>query len=592
MDETKIVADFLAKNLEKILTIGYQAFGKADEIVQIKLRTAYRNYLSNTREKYSKAKSFFIRSQSVDLYSYYVPTGISCAIREIDEPRFRYCIENSSRIVITGSGGSGKSVLIKHLFLDCIEDKTYVPILIELRDLNGEDKSLDEFISFTLDIYGFDTAGDYVSRAKQAGHFCFFLDGFDELNLRLRKPILKQISALSNKFPQCPIFISTRPDDTFSGLSEFSIFQMEPLSLLNATQLVSKLPFDADIKTKFITALVGGLFERHESFLSNPLLLSIMLLTYGENAEIPSKLSIFYNQAYEALFQRHDAIKGGYSRERRTPLDIQDFSRVFSLFSLLTYERSLFKISRTECLKFLSKSRDSLHLKFESEDYLSDLLSAACLMIEDGLELAFSHRSFQEYFVALYISSAPPDVQKKLMDRYLDRMESDEVIHLLYEINPDLVERALLVPRLEKFFVEIGVKRTVGVTHAARYAKKCVSCFRIGRNGLYAILSDDSYAAYSLVGLTVEKCTEFKFPKDEVFAAHASALIERHGSDIADKNVDSPGLSVRSPLLLDIVSGPGTFSVEYLAQAFSAFKRLKTKHSNTVANLDTLLGIR
>jgi hypothetical protein len=56
-----------------------------------------------------------------------------------------------------------------------------------------------------------------------------------------------------------------------------------------------------------------------------------MLLSYGQSASIPNKISVFYNQAYEALFERHDVLKDGFRRKRLTPLDIQDFARVFAV---------------------------------------------------------------------------------------------------------------------------------------------------------------------------------------------------------------------------------------------------------------------
>lgn len=353
MEEGKFAADFVSANIEKIFDFGKKAYGKVDAVLQVSLKTAYTDYLNASRLKYSKSKSFFIRNQPVELYTYYVPTGISCGDKLISKPDFKKCTEFTNRIVISGTGGSGKSVLIKHLFLNCIQEKTHTPILIELRDLNAYEKSLDDFVSETLSNFGFKTTDDYIKNAKEAGHFSYFFDGFDEITPKLRIKIIKQISSLSKKFPKCPIFISSRPDDDVSGLDDFSTFRMRPLQLNEALDLVTKLPFDDVIKSKFCSNLSDGLFEKHESFLSNPLLLSIMLLTYGENAEIPSKLSIFYNQAYEALFRRHDAYKGAFNRDRLTTLDIQDFSKVFSLFCLQTYEKRLFKMPRSVCLEFI-----------------------------------------------------------------------------------------------------------------------------------------------------------------------------------------------------------------------------------------------
>jgi len=61
MDDGKFAADFIAKNIEKIWGIGKKTFKVFDETIQIKLKTAYTNYLTNTKDKYSKSKSFFIR---------------------------------------------------------------------------------------------------------------------------------------------------------------------------------------------------------------------------------------------------------------------------------------------------------------------------------------------------------------------------------------------------------------------------------------------------------------------------------------------------------------------------------------------------
>lgn len=591
MDEGKFVADFIASNLVKILALGKEALGTVDEIVQIKLKTAYTTYLTRTREKYSKSKSFFIRNQSVDLYSYYVPTGITCDSVTLNKPSFKNCLEHSNRIVITGTGGSGKTVLMKHLFLDCISDKRYTPVLIELRDLNSEQQTLDNFVSKTLETYGFDISGDYVKRAKKLGHFCFFLDGYDEVNHKQRKKLIKQIDTLSNKFSACPIFISSRPDDVFSGIDQFSIFNVMPLNLQTAINLIEKLPFDHMIKTKFIADLSDGLFEKHESFLSNPLLLSIMLLTYGENAEIPSKLSIFYNQAYEALFQRHDANKGGYSRNRLTNLDIQDFSRVFSLFSLQTYEKRLFKLPRTECLKYIEKSRDNLHKQFDADDYLQDLLSAACLLLEDGLEIAFSHRTFQEYFVALHISSAQPEIQKKLIDRYWKNMTSDNVMYLLSELNPELIESVLLVPKLEALFNEIGVKKKVGITHAAKYMKISFRTLNIEKDKLTASFSDNSPSIASVVGLAIYLCKTYELPDDDYFEKNNDEMFLKYGNEKGKVRFETSSLSYKSPVMADTLNSEGAFSISYLQAAFKAYKQLKLKHDNRSENLDELLGI-
>nr|WP_294840471.1 NACHT domain-containing protein [uncultured Methylotenera sp.] len=596
MDEGKFVADFLSANLEKIYSFGKKVYGTADAAIQINLKTAYTEYLNNSRLKYSKSKSFFIRNQPAELYSYYVPTGISCEKKIIEKPNFRNCLEFTNRVVISGTGGSGKSVLIKHLFLDCIQTKTHVPILIELRDLNSYDKTLDDFIKETISSFGFKTTDEYIKSAQSAGHFCYFFDGFDEITPKLRKRVIKQISLISKKFPSCPIFLSSRPDDELGEIEDFSIFKICPLSLNEAIELVSKLPFDETIKNKFCNNLSQGLFDKHESFLSNPLLLSIMLLTYGENAEIPSKLSIFYNQAFDALFRRHDAYKGAYSRDRLTTLDSQDFSRIFSLFCLQTYDKRLFKMPRSVCYEYIEKSIKILDIQVNPDDYINDLLSAVCLMIEDGLEIAFSHRSFQEYFTALYISTAAPETQIKLIDRFWIDICSDDVMSLLREINPDLFERALLIPKLGEVFVELGVKRNFTITHFVRYLKLFFSeigCMGDERGISYMYVSNNANLRISqnqLLKIAVREYSNYQFFSEQELNNFRDRMYESCFRN--DENYRTSSLSIKSPLITSIDQYGAWHSSTYLTAAYGVYKKLKLKHLNTTQSFDILLGIK
>lgn len=591
MNEAEFAAEFVASNFEKIVDLGVKAYGAVDEQIKLRLRNCYKQYLLRTRERYSKSKSFFIRNESVDLYSYYVPTGIQCGRNKISNPKFLSCISASKRIIISGTGGSGKSVLMRHLFLDCISSKQFVPVMIELRDINSDASSLEDKIKDTLDTYGFEASNEFIQKAKSAGHFCFFLDGYDEVNHSTKRNLIQQIKKISNKYSDCPIFISSRPDEVFNGIEDFNIYRILPLDIELASNLVKMLPFDEEIKEKFSKALLDGLFEKHESFLSNPLLLSIMLLTYGQNAEIPSKLSIFYNQAYEALFQRHDANKGGYSRERRTNLDIQDFSRVFSLFSLQTYEKRLFKMPRTDCLGYIEKSRDNLNKKFQPEDYLADLLSAACLLMEDGLEISYSHRSFQEYFVSLQIASSSPDIQEQLVNRYWKNMVSDNVIYLLSEINPELVERVLIIPKLTSLFKEIGVKNKVGVTHTAKYLKKVYRSLNISQDSCTATMNGVDANFSSVVHLAVSLCDSYQNPGEAYFNEHQREMFEKYGNGINRVEYPTKELSYKSPIMADTIHSKGAFSRDYLQAAYNSLKMLKNKHDNRSRDLESLLGI-
>ena len=44
-------------------------------------------------------------------------------------------------IIIQGTGGIGKSTLMKHLFINELEQKSLIPVFLELKDFNDLDKN-------------------------------------------------------------------------------------------------------------------------------------------------------------------------------------------------------------------------------------------------------------------------------------------------------------------------------------------------------------------------------------------------------------------------------------------------------------------
>lgn len=592
LDIGKIVADFLKTNLSNILKWGKSVLSDVKNELDVRLQTAYKNYLEKSIKKHIESKSFFIRDKAVDLYQYYVPLVIKCKETVIENPGYENVTSFSKRIVISGTAGCGKSILMKHLFINSVVSKKQVPILLELRDLK-EPSTIEDLLYSTSQDLGLKLERNFFDKGIQFGHFIFILDGYDEVDFSLRTKLLDNIKKLSNKATDCTIIISSRPDDVFDGISEFSKFVILPLTLESACHLVEKIPYDEEIKSNFLNDLKTQLFKKHTSFLSNPLLLSIMLLTYGEYAEIPTKLSIFYSQAYESLFQRHDALKSGYQRKRKSNLDIQDFARLFSVFCLQTYEKRQFKFSRIEALDAINKSFLHINLSGKNEDYLDDLLKSVCLLLEDGIEISFAHRSFQEYFVAVFIANTSPELQKKLLNRYWINIRHDNVIKLLLEINPNLVERELLIPQLENMFNSLGVKRNVGMTQYFKYLKKSFKSIIFESSSQYIgiIFRDLDVLHWPLVLLTINHCKSSEKNTNEEIDLNTKSLFKKYGKHNCTMEYDLDKCTYKSDIIADLATSSNSISKVFLQKAFEGMKILKKRNDNAEENLDNLLGI-
>jgi hypothetical protein len=477
-------ATFAAAHAETIGALLTSAGKKVDNAIRLRIRSTYERYLTRLADKYGKAKTFFIRDELTPLYTYFVPLSATCGSKRIKTVDAQSLEEVGHFLILDGSAGSGKSTLLRHLMLNEIVRKQKVPLYIELRGLNGTKPSqlnLDDVVRNSISALDLKLDDEYLAKALELGHFTLLLDGYDEVEPSLRPRLGDQVRKFVDRYPKNNVWIASRPDQEFVGWAHFAVVSTLPLDLNRACALVEKLPADAELKEKFVADLRGGLYAKHESFLSNPLLLTIMLLTYGQSADIPTRVSLFYNQAYEALYQGHDALKGAFKRRRKTSLDMQEFADVFAAMAVQTYDTASLRFSRMDLLTVLNHAKAITGVDFSADDFLDDSLRAVCLLLQDGLTIGFAHRSFQEYFVARFIAAQPPEIQLKLLHKYIKRYPRDAVVPILHEIVPRVVEDYIILPYLDELAKGCGVKRRVGITHWWKYFSTTWTSISLGR---------------------------------------------------------------------------------------------------------------
>lgn len=463
IDEVAVTSRFAqgAMNLLPFALSAARGVVRGNDFVEFEFRKAHVEYCTAILKNYCKARTFFVRDDPQYLEEFYVPTSLRARSRgraRLERANLDSLATIGPHVIVDGNGGSGKTIFMRYLLLDSIERGIAYPVLFELRALNEDHElSLEDALLGHMKNNGFPLGVDYAKKALKRGHLVLLLDGLDEVNFSRRKRLAYEIKKIATS-TDCRVVVSSRPDITLEGWDQFSRVRMAPLELEEACELVNKIRFDDDdgIKARFVASLKAGLFESHRSFLSNPLLLSIMLLTYGHSADIPKRFSSFYERAYIALFEKHDAYKG-YRRQRETDLDISEFASLFSAFCTVTFNDGVFRFTSTEAVDYVKKARQLASARDISEmGFVEDAKQAVCLLIEDGLDLTFVHRSFQEYFAARYIQGARRDVQEALVKRYssqrADPFAVDNVLKYLYELAPTLVEEFYLIPSLKKIF--------------------------------------------------------------------------------------------------------------------------------------------
>lgn len=416
----------------------------------------YTPHLEATFNRCTKIKTILNRDEPVELLSHYVNLNFTCNSKTYDNYAAVEEINKRKKIVIWGTAGTGKTIFMKYLWLSFFENpRGRIPIFVELRNLN--DISIDSLMVYlyhSIVSSKSNVTREVFSDAVKRGKFIFMFDGFDEIATERRPIFEKQILELANSNPNCTIVVSTRPDEKLAAWQLFSVLKVEPLKLPQVTDLIEKIKYDPKIKAKFLGRIKKDLYQKHQSFLSSPLLATMMLMTFDQFADIPEKVYLFYEQAFDTLFSRHDAVKEAFKRRMFTAYPIDLFKKYFSLFCLVSYHEQKFEFSEEEIRDYLKRGFNIEGAQVDTDLFLKDLLESVCIVQRDGLKYIFSHRSFQEFFTAYCLARMPRQKMGTILSGFGRRL-GDDVLLMLFDMNDELVETEYTLPRLQQLAQQI-----------------------------------------------------------------------------------------------------------------------------------------
>jgi hypothetical protein len=464
--EIKELSSFFKGPIDKLFgTIGselQQTF--SNRLLEYQVEEYKRNYYS---------KTILHRAEPKPLNEFYQPLFISQAdikgsTKRISTSSAKKLLNKYNYITIIGNAGSGKSTIVKYLFTNCYTEGFKIPIKVELRYLNEFKGTINDYIFneiFQFQKLGFSSS--IIDRLLSSDSFVFFLDGYDELNSSIKSITTKNIDSFVQKYPGNKYVITSRPYTSIDLLPLFTNFYVCDLEMSEIGAFVKKqIPSNEnELAEKIIKAINKAENRSYRTFLSNPLLLSMFILTFQSYSDIPQKRSEFYDQVFDTLFSIHDSVsKLAYVREKLSGLSKDQFEEILQLFSFLSFfeEKFLFPSNYLTDKLDIIKSKKK-NLSFDNDRFIEDLQVAIGILNKEGLDYTFPHRSLQEYFAASYISKVS-DENKKLLYEKLKReielnlgslMAKDHFYGLLAEIDYNNLCLNVSIPFIQGVFDEL-----------------------------------------------------------------------------------------------------------------------------------------
>ncbi len=434
-------------------------FKKMSDKVSHYLNDGFLDYFLNSLERYKEIKTLLHR-QPTGFYDIYYPAKLNYDNKTIDVDSVKSLFHKNNFFTIIGDAGSGKSTLVRHLFISSLVESYKAPIFIALRDLDISTSNLEIFLRNNILQNKLSPSDDFLNRLLDDGDFLFFLDGYDEINSERKHEITKNIENFIDKYPNNNYILTSRPYSNIEYFKRFHNYKIADLSVEDRIAFV-KQQLKNDVDNRLSDKIIDSINEtKHnyiDSFLKNPLLLTLYIMTYSKNSSIPSSKYVFYRRVFDVLFAEHDsATKVGFEREIKTQLNQETLEKVLQTFSFLSYFDNHFDFNKDYIFKQLNTIKEKNdNLKFKNNDFIEDMKLSIGLWVEDSGMYAFSHRSMQEYFASVFITCLSDknkrSVYKKIVSFAMNRdFDIKNFLSLCYEMDREFFIKYYSLPILTK----------------------------------------------------------------------------------------------------------------------------------------------
>ncbi|SHM88121.1 NACHT domain-containing protein [Flavobacterium saccharophilum] len=367
-----------------------------------------------------------------------------------------------NKMVILGNPGSGKSLLIKSIICSILDNKSdfknkdiikYIPFRIELRKYLAYKKqhrgNIIKYLNSLLEEeYAITQMTEILlEKILHENKNIIFFDGLDEIfKIEDKIEIKNDIENFHTSFPLSNLIVTSR----IIGYEEAKLNEEEFVELniqnFKDDQIEEYLKKwyekEEDVEERRNDEIYGFLDKKHEidrELVSNPLLLSLIVIIYRNTLALPdSKLEI-YQSCTKTLVEKWDASK----KDFEINLDQIIYKKRENILADLAFWQyqelsgDEIKITFEKVLSNVAASLERLKIVDETESYnFAEQFMNYAQKRSIYFENNFTHKTFLEYYSAYWIYS---NIEKKnktvernlIIAKYIDNSFWHIVLELL-----------------------------------------------------------------------------------------------------------------------------------------------------------------
>lgn len=404
-----------------------------------------------------KVKTIWQVDKAVDLLAFYCDSHVTVGQKR-KKIRTLKDFGIDGNILIQGIAGQGKSILLRYICINELNNGQYIPLFIELRKVSTE-SPLIKRIEIAFVSLGLKVSDGLFKHLADSGRILLLLDAFDEIPDEIKSNVITEIEDLACVYQNLKIILTSRPYQHIQMSNHFNVVTLDNLKQNEYMNVIRKLAGGQAWAGKLIDHIETKATHIKE-LLCTPLMVTLLILSYKSYQKLPSRLSEFYDNMFQTLLQRHDGTKPGFTRQRSCALDDHQYRQAFESLCILAKKRRMQSFTQMQMYEVAKSAIEHCGFHISPLSFVNDIVRITCLINKDGEEYRFIHKTVQEYYTASYISKKPSIWASDFYTRMLESdscFEWNQELDFLSEIDTYRFNKDYWYPAVKRIFAHTNV---------------------------------------------------------------------------------------------------------------------------------------